>query len=116
MGATCESCGQTATVRRYTLSRSMVSGLIKLRRWGSGSRQELGLTGVEYSVFQKLTYWGLIEKREAGHWRITGRGEDFLDGDVLVPRAVYAAAGQVVAVDEDEMVSPRDVLRYELAA
>jgi hypothetical protein len=49
-------------------------------------QKDLNLTNNQYNNFQKLKYWGLVEKvyvdgkREGGYWRFTDKATDLLNG------------------------------------
>ena len=104
----CTECGQKKpTPVRYPLGYSMVTGLTRLYRSGGGpvTRRDLGLTGVEYSVFHKMTYWHLIEKVSGERWVITDLGRAFIEGRTAVPVAVYAVNGVTVAADPENVTA-----------
>jgi hypothetical protein len=61
------------------------------RNGGVGNINHIGLTSNQRNNFQKLAYWGLVEKhyennkRVSGTWNITRVGELFLRGNIQIP-------------------------------
>jgi hypothetical protein len=58
-----------------------------------------------------LRWWGLVErespdpkskKKHSGHWRITLKGMDFVEGKTLVPKKVMTYNGDVVGMSDDD--------------
>jgi len=55
---------------------------------------DLGVKGGDYG---KLRIWGLIETNgESGYWRITGRGVEFVNDELLIPKSVILLNNRVV--------------------
>ncbi len=55
--------------------------------------------------FQKLHYWGFIEKtKKSGLWKMKQKGWQFLKGNIQVPKRVWVFNNQVVSEDDDLMV------------
>ena len=87
---------------------------------GEASLADLGLTRNQVDNFQKLRYWGLVEKvhredgtRVAGVWRVTREGYAFLSGR-RVYRAVWTYRGEFECADDEDgfrvpTVAARDV-------
>jgi hypothetical protein len=89
--ARCPTCGAKIVRYRHTMNRGLVGGLVALAEaGGEASLADLGLTRNQVDNFQKLRYWGLVEKvhrddgtRVAGVWRVTLAGYRFLVGDCV---------------------------------
>jgi hypothetical protein len=69
--------------------------------------------------FAKLRYWGFIEmldeRREDGssnngHWKMLGRGIEFVRGQISVPSHVYLYDGHALGFDGDQ-ITIRDALK-----
>ena len=67
----------------------------------------------------KLAYWGLIEERpgfrddgarHAGWWKIPQKGVDFLHNRIAVPKRAICFNGEVIRLDDSEMVTVIDTL------
>lgn len=80
------------------MSAKLVSGLKKLHGYSRPANLRLiGLTKTEYTNFQKLQYWGLVEKlNKGGLWQVTARGREFVAGSVAVPKYVWTYRGKTV--------------------
>ena len=126
--ARCPTCGAKIVRYRHTMNRGLVEGLVALAEaGGEASLADLGLTRNQVDNFQKLRYWGLVEKvhrddgtRVAGVWRVTHHGYRFLVGD-RVPRAVWTYRGECTGMDfiagtvEARSVAPGYQYREEYA-
>lgn len=130
-GTTCPLCAQHAKVYRRTITAPMALALIAIYRkapigtWvdvpalaatmRTGSKRPTG--GDE----AKTRYWGLLEampdaKRDdgstrTGWWRLTGRGADFVRGDLLVPKHARIYDGRLLGLDDSAgVIGIRDAL------
>jgi hypothetical protein len=99
----CPHCGAAMMEYRHTLNRGLVTALFRLYQAGKGvNLKDLGLTRNQWDNFQKLRYWGLVEKvfergkRKSGVWKVTGPGEAFLKCKMSVPRSVWSYRGSFV--------------------
>jgi hypothetical protein len=90
---------------RHGLSRPLVDAMAKLyARHGRGAvnLKILDLTRNQWDNFQKLRYWGLVEKgKHAGEWRVTELGEVFLIRGAKVRRSVWTYRGVRQRFDGD---------------
>jgi hypothetical protein len=117
-GATCPCCEQHAQVYKRPLTSSMAYVLCLISRHHGGAVsvhvptfivQHITKASVAAAVrgdFAKLRYWGLLDEvfgerpdRSAdqvsvGYWRITGRGNQFVRGEIRVPSHVYLYNGE----------------------
>jgi hypothetical protein len=71
--------------------------------------KHLNLTRNQWDNFQKLRYWGLVQKainengsRNQGCWSITQKGKDFVDGKILIPKGVWTYRGETVRFEGDD--------------
>ena len=117
----CPTCGAKIVRYRHTMNKALVTGLATLAAaGGEASLADLGLTRNQVDNFQKLRYWGLVEKvhredgtRVAGVWRVTREGYAFLSGR-RVYRAVWTYRGEFECADDEDgfrvpTVAARDV-------
>jgi hypothetical protein len=109
-GVVCPCCGQFVKLYKRVLSSSMAYALILIDRhfrrsseWLHVQSYIVDLPDLDPKVraavrgdFAKLSYWGLLCERpggksesgspRAGHWRITHKGRQFVDGVIRVPK------------------------------
>lgn len=95
----CECCGAKLTGRWESLTAGLVDTLIlfarnvQLRNRNKIHLQnDLNLTKNQYNNFQKLRYFGLVakvkdeEKLKSGHWALTRKAGDFLQGKPILKK------------------------------
>lgn len=85
----CPCCGQKIVVYKHKLNKTLISSLVKL--WehnGEGKAADLGLTNSQFANFQKLTYFGLVDKNNS-IYILTEKGRLFLKNLEKVPSVVY---------------------------
>jgi hypothetical protein len=106
----CECCGAKVVEYMHSLNKPMVESLLKLRVAGwKANIDKINLTSNQRNNFQKLQYWGLVEKyyeggeRKAGVWKLTIKGGLFLDGEIGIQRHVITYRGKVRNYLGDEM-------------
>ena len=117
--AVCPCCNCEVVVRKESLSKGLVDTLAKfyLECRFQGSNQlhlqtETDFTKNQYNNFQKLHYFGLVEKTDkTGVWMITTDGESFLFNTKLMPKCVYVFRNRVVESD-GELVSFNSYKKY----
>ena len=114
---TCPTCGAKMVEYKHGLSKGLCRALAKA--WSAFSDtqpHEISEMGLDYNHrcnFQKLRYWGLVEKvgdptGKGGRWRVTSDGVKFLMGALRVQKAVWTYRGDAVRF-EGPMVSHSDV-------
>ncbi len=96
----CPCCGRKITVYKHVLNQRLIAGLRALYSvGGSATLRDVsewrGLTYSESANFQKLRYFGLVEK-EKRTYRITQRGKDFLFGLGASPAYVKTSLATVI--------------------
>jgi hypothetical protein len=107
-GTRCPACEQDAKVYRRKIYAGMVKALVLMYREGDFSRRLYvhvpSIDPARGGDVAKLEFWGLIEeervKREdggrAGFWRVTARGEDFLQRKTMVPKYARIYDGRLL--------------------
>lgn len=108
----CPHCGQSVSSHKHSLSNNMAGILKKAASIGPFDfhlQKDLNLTKNEYANFQKLKYWGLVEKADvSGCWRITSHGFGFLKDEIMMPRWVRTFNNRVIEQSFD-LVGIRDL-------
>ena len=91
----CPYCGQDILKHKHPFSRSLANILIRAtQKFGPKEpfhlQHDLFLTKSEYNNFQKLRYWGLVEKardgqgkRRGGYWSLTWKALELLNGEEI---------------------------------
>lgn len=110
----CQHCGQSIMQHKQSLSRSLVNILFIVANRGLPSfhlQKDVNLNHNQYANFQKLKFWGLVERdeNESGKWKITKDGMAFLFGESMLPRSVWTFNNKVTAASQDELISIRDL-------
>ena len=106
----CKCCGGEVKEHPHTLSKGIVTSLIKMKhkiREKNQNKihliQDLGLSNYEYNNFQKLRYFGLVAKvkdpitknNEKGYYLLTRNGNRFLLGQLDIPKKVYTMSNKI---------------------
>jgi hypothetical protein len=88
----------------------LVYALRKLKSFGGYNVRltDLNFTYNQHSNFQKLRYWGFVEKNGDGTWNITTSGLDFLGGS-KVRKTTVSYRGSFVRA-EGFLITWRDVV------
>lgn len=99
----CPHCGAKMVEYKHGLSKGILRGLYKLAARGGGpvNLNDLGLTYNQQSNFQKLRYWGLVEKvdplsEKGGDWKITASGIAFMKCEQAQPKYAWSYRGDAV--------------------
>lgn len=120
-GGICPCCQQGVKVYKRKLASSAAYGLITMyRHHGTAfghapTTADLARLGGELA---RLSLWGLLEEKSemrddggrAGWWRVTERGEAFVQNRCRVPKHVRVYAGQVLGLDNIETTSVLEAL------
>jgi len=95
----CECCGAKNVEYRHGLTASLVKALeifIEKNEYGL-SLEESGLSHTQICNFQKLRYWGLIDRIPySSEWYVTDSGVDFINGVSYCRRHVWTYRGEFV--------------------
>ena len=93
----CPCCGHKTVVYKHKLNEVLVAGLKALHAaGGSATVRELSEAGAPYSVtanFQKLRYFGLVEKH-GRVYSLTSLGSGFLTGAAAAPAWAQTKNGE----------------------
>lgn len=117
----CTHCGANMKGYWHSLSSGLAHALSKFEqsllmhnKTALHLPHEADFTHAEYNNFQKLQYFGLVQKHElngeniSGHWELTETGEKFISGDIDAPARVFTFRNKV------EEMSSETVLFQEL--
>ena len=99
-GSTCPCCGQNVKLYPRSISAKQTYMLCVLSRLCRGNDMffhRSQVTDDNSGDLAKMAFWGLIEegvnsdssKKNSGYWRITQKGTDFANGDILIPKTVF---------------------------
>ena len=108
----CDTCGAKLVEYKHGLSKGLCRALIQVaiafRDTKAHEIKEMGLDYNHRCNFQKLKYWGLVEKvgeqtGKGGLWRITEDGKEFVQGKISVPKFVWTYRGKVERYDGDHI-------------
>ncbi len=110
---TCECCGAKLVEYRHGMSKGLARGLsIFFLAYGetAGEIGKLDMTYSQRCNFQKLRYWGVVEKigkpdGKGGVWKVTPLGIKFLSGATNVPSTVWTYRAKVVEREPDGYVA-----------
>lgn len=111
----CHHCGAKIVEYPHVLNKPMIEAFKELAHANGGraNLQDLSLTKNQYTNFQKLKYWGIVEScHENGEWQVTDLGWQFFRGDGGLRRKVYTYRNKIVEF-EGETVSILSFLPYE---
>jgi hypothetical protein len=103
----CDHCGASMIVNYYAMNKALIGALHKIAvKPGGGKACEFGFSRVEYSVYTKLKWWGLITPYgdDEGCWMITPNGTEFLAGEIRVPKKVGYFRNRLVESTIDEEI------------
>lgn len=106
----CEHCGAKMVEYKHIINKMLVEALWKLKQaGGAANASKIGLTNNQWNNFQKLRYWGLIEKYKKsgmnikGWWSITIKGRMFLDRIHSISEHVVTYRGEPVREEGREV-------------
>jgi hypothetical protein len=123
-GVTCPCCGRYCRKYKRTMYGSQGRELIRLywlqRKCGDPYRyfsRHIAVPWANNGDLCYLRHWGLLElepnedpsKKDSGNYRITSAGNAFVEGKLLVPKALFQYNEEVTAW-ADERTSIREVL------
>lgn len=120
----CPHCSQPIMEHKHTFSNA-IAELFLAVAMSYGEEQpfhlqrDISLTKNQYNNFQKLKYWGVIEKhfedgaRRGGYWHLTEKARDVLNGEP-VPKWVKTFNNRVVEKSEQEIFLTQAVGSYDI--
>jgi len=101
----CRECGAKKVIYRHRLNKGLVTGLRALYDAGGVAKlSSLNLTVSQHNNFQKLRYWGYIEKQGKSFWRITRPGNLFIRDECFAREIVRSYRGERMESPADENV------------
>lgn len=108
----CHACGAKVVKYSHNFNSGLAIALTKLKKIGGKSAlKDLDLTVNQFNNFQKIQYWGLVEKyHEAGIWKITKDGDKFLAGGEISKKVLTFRGKRIAFGDEKTTI---DKLRKE---
>ena len=87
---------------RHRLSERLILSLIKLEKAGGRAiASEFLDSHTDINNFQKLKYWGFIEKHNSRFWDITSLGREFLKNNLRVSMNVITLENNPVEFEGD---------------
>ena len=100
----CECCGAKVVEYKHSFNQSLANSLYKLYlQHGAANTSKIGLTAIQWANFQKLKYWGLVQKAEkedrtkiGGVWELTKTGIDFVEKGTSIQKHVWSYRGRAV--------------------
>ena len=120
-GSTCPCCDQKVKAYRRSLYPTPMKALKRiaehLEATGEGS-VHLGKFLASFKDASsrggdtaRLVFWGLIEKRKAGHYAITDLGKRFVNGECRIPKYKWFYNEQLIELgDTSPLVSIKEIL------
>ncbi len=97
----CSHCGTIIQSYSHSLNKPLVEALRQLYDFNIGNnitanlQKNLTLTKNQYNNFQKLQYFGLVERMSVG-WSITQKGKNFIEGLIAISDKAMTFGGKVV--------------------
>ena len=110
---TCPHCGAKMVEYKHGLSKSLCRSLAAVAiAFKDTQPHEIKDMGLDYNHrcnFQKLRYWGLVEKMgdqgsKGGLWRITEYGMAFVKGLTSLPRFAWTYRGEVERLEGEQIM------------
>lgn len=121
---TCPCCDQMVKLYKRRINKSMATDLIRLHQYGKGGYMHVEDFVAPRSTREvsKLKLWDLVEtmpndnpdKKSTGMYRITKKGEDFVEGKVMVRTYVQMYNNKFYGFDGG-MVTISDALKEKFS-
>jgi len=101
----CEHCNAKMVEYKHSFNAGLAAGLFKLYKAGGGpiNITKISLTGYQWTNFQKMRYWGLVQKATRddgthidGEWMITPQGINFIASGTAIHKTVWTYRGEPV--------------------
>jgi hypothetical protein len=115
----CPTCTQKCKVYPRKINKTMAKTLVTMFLAGAIHHfvHTPSLDGDTHEASQ-LSWWGLIEDEgsrrpdggRAGYWKMTKKGEQFIQGQIQVPKLAQVYDGIVYGFDDNEMINIDDAL------
>lgn len=135
-GRCCCFCDRDLVIRNRSFNAGMARGLIYLYRMTKdqppGTWLNLSGKALQANVFkmlrqaeyEKLEWWGLLEKREkrndvtgktGGFWRLTAKGIAFAESDIEIEKTMRDFVGQCYGPSNDKKTTLSEALRHRFS-
>lgn len=102
----CECCGAKIVEYKHILNKGLVQALFELSKHNSPvPLTDLDITRNQWTNFQKLRYWGLVEKElcnngaGTGRWFVTTIGREFINNGLGIPTIAWSFRGKPVKLE-----------------
>lgn len=101
----CHHCGAKMVEYKFTFNKGLARCLWRIAKFPDSfvEIKNLGMTTSQWTNFQKLRYWGFIEKPDnennegrGGIWKITRSGLDFISGKISIQKRVTTYRNKVI--------------------
>ena len=116
MSEYCQCCGAPIIKYWHNLNKGLCAAMIRIyatARLNPVRISEL-LNHTQVCNFQKLHYWGLVEKGvDSGFWRLTSDGEQFVRGKITQPIKAQTFRGKLVAMHEKKVFIDKIIEGYQ---
>jgi hypothetical protein len=108
----CEHCGAKVVEYKHNFSAGIANGLYQLYLARKPMLlTDLELTRYQWTNFQKLRYWNLVEqdkdpitRKATGAWKITGKGIDLIENpNSRIFKNAWTFRGQLTRYDGPEI-------------
>ena len=100
----CPCCGKLMRSYAKTLDKRLVGLLKEIVEYGKptfNARNVFGEDHLKLTDFQKLGYWGFIERTESnGVWGVKLKAKQFLKGSVTVPKRLWIFNKEVIEEED----------------
>jgi len=106
----CECCGAKVVEYKHVLNKGLVDALFRLSKHiVPMPLTELDITRNQWTNFQKLRYWGLVDKAihadgtGTGCWFVTWKGREFIANEIPMKNNAWTFRGITTNLDGKEM-------------
>ena len=107
----CECCGAKVVEYKHNFNAALANSLHKIYVFNKPlPLSELSLSRNQWTNFQKLRYWGLVNKvtddegkRINCLWQVTKRGVDFIEGRLNITKYVWTYRGDTTRFEGSEI-------------
>ena len=120
----CPHCKRPYMQNLHTFSKSLAQIILKVTRNNKEGQpfhlqKDMQLSSNQYANFQKLQYWGLVEKhyegnkRRGGYWHLTHKAQYLLDGQAI-PKSITTFKSEIVSVSKETVIMKEVVGFYDI--
>lgn len=116
----CNHCGAKIVKYWHRLNKPLCAAMIRIYKKAGLRAVKISdlLTHNQVCNFQKLKYWGLVDKLsdnegKGGTWKLTPTAERFIKGELALPIRVQTFRGKVEEVDEEKILISKIIEGYQ---